>query len=122
MTIKKGKTIALVGQSGSGKSTLANLILRFYDVNSGEILIDGINIKDIKKESLREMMGLVTQESILFNETVRNNITLGGNRSSLEEVEAAAEIANTSLADTSSVKSISFSNLHQSAEASVLNW
>ena len=94
LTIEKGKTIALVGQSGSGKSTLANLILRFYDVNSGEILIDGVNIKDIKKESLREMMGLVTQESILFNETVRNNITLGGNGSTIEEVEAAAEIAN----------------------------
>ena len=94
LNIPKGKTIALVGQSGSGKSTLANLILRFYDVNKGEILIDGVNIKDIKKEALREMMGLVTQESILFNETVRNNITLGAKKSTLEEVVAAAKIAN----------------------------
>jgi subfamily B ATP-binding cassette protein MsbA len=94
LKIPKGKTIALVGQSGSGKSTLANLILRFYDVNKGEILIDGTNIKNIKKEALREMMGLVTQESILFNETVRNNITLGGDNSTMEEVVAAAKIAN----------------------------
>lgn len=77
LTIPKGKKVALVGQSGSGKSTLANLIPRFYDVNEGEILIDGINIKDITKESLRNLMGLVTQESILFHDTVKNNITLG---------------------------------------------
>lgn len=77
LTIPKGKKIALVGQSGSGKSTLANLIPRFYEVNEGEILIDGINIKNITKESLRNLMGLVTQESILFHETVKNNITLG---------------------------------------------
>jgi len=94
LKVPKGKTIALVGQSGSGKSTLANLILRFYDVNKGEILIDDVNIKDIKKESLREMMGLVTQESILFNDTVKNNIKLGGNKATLEEVIAAAKIAN----------------------------
>lgn len=94
LKVPKGKTIALVGQSGSGKSTLANLILRFYDVNKGEILIDGINIKDIKKEALRAMMGLVTQESILFNDTVKNNITLGGDQATLEEVTAAAKIAN----------------------------
>ncbi len=94
LNIPKGKTVALVGQSGSGKSTLANLILRFYDVNSGEILIDGVNIKDIKKESLREMMGLVTQESILFNGSVKNNITLGGNQATIEEVIAASKIAN----------------------------
>jgi len=94
LNIPKGKTIALVGQSGSGKSTLANLILRFYDVNKGEILIDGVNIKDIKKESLREMMGLVTQESILFNETVSNNITLGTDQATSEKVVAAAKIAN----------------------------
>jgi subfamily B ATP-binding cassette protein MsbA len=77
LTISKGKKVALVGQSGSGKSTLANLIPRFYDVNQGEILIDGINIKDITKESLRNLMGLVTQESILFHDSVKNNITLG---------------------------------------------
>ncbi|MEN8186257.1 MAG: ABC transporter ATP-binding protein [Bacteroidota bacterium] len=94
LTVPKGKTVALVGQSGSGKSTLANLIPRFYDVNQGEIRIDDINIKDIKKESLRDLMGLVTQESILFHDTVRNNITLGVDNVTDEEVIAAAKIAN----------------------------
>jgi len=94
LKVPKGKTIALVGQSGSGKSTLANLIPRFYDVNKGEILIDNINIKDIKKESLRDLMGLVTQESILFHDTVRNNITLGVDNATDEEIIAAAKIAN----------------------------
>ncbi|MCL4171372.1 UNVERIFIED_CONTAM: hypothetical protein GTU68_037092, partial [Idotea baltica] len=77
LTIKKGETVALVGQSGSGKSTLANLITRFYDVNKGDILIDDINIKDITKKSLRDLMGIVTQDSILFNDSVKNNIKLG---------------------------------------------
>ena len=94
LKVPKGKTIALVGQSGSGKSTLANLIPRFYDVNKGEILIDNINIKDIKKESLRDLMGLVTQESILFHDTVRNNITLGVDNATDEEIIEAAKIAN----------------------------
>jgi len=94
LKVPKGKTIALVGQSGSGKSTLANLIPRFYDVNKGEILIDNINIKDIKKESLRDLMGLVTQESILFHDTVRNNITLGVENATDEEIIEAAKIAN----------------------------
>ena len=94
LTIPKGKTVALVGQSGSGKSTLANLIPRFYDVNKGEILIDGINIRDIKKKSLRELMGLVTQESILFHDTVKNNLKLGVQHASDEEVIHAAKIAN----------------------------
>ena len=94
LTIPKGKTVALVGQSGSGKSTLANLIPRFYDVNKGKILIDNINIKDIKKESLRGLMGLVTQESILFHDTVRNNITLGVENATDDDVIAAAKIAN----------------------------
>jgi subfamily B ATP-binding cassette protein MsbA len=69
--------VALVGQSGSGKSTIANLVTRFYDVNKGEIKIDGINIKDLTKKSLRNLMGLVTQDSILFNDTIKNNISLG---------------------------------------------
>ena len=73
LTINKGDTVALVGQSGSGKSTLANLITRFYDVSEGSISIDGIDIKDITKKSLRDLMGIVTQESILFNDTVQNN-------------------------------------------------
>ena len=94
LTIPKGKSVALVGQSGSGKSTLANLIPRFYDVNKGEILIDGINIKKIKKKSLRELMGLVTQESILFHDTVKNNLKLGVHQASDEKVIEAAKIAN----------------------------
>ena len=94
LNIKKGQAVALVGHSGSGKSTLANLLLRFYDVDKGEILIDGVNIKDIKKESLRQLMGLVTQESILFHDTVKNNITLGTDAATNEEVMEAADIAN----------------------------
>ncbi|GGH02107.1 antibiotic ABC transporter ATP-binding protein [Polaribacter pacificus] len=94
LTIPKGKTVALVGQSGSGKSTLANLITRFYDVNEGAIYIDGINIKDISKNSLRKMMGIVTQDSILFNDSVSNNIALGTEESSEEAIIEAAKIAN----------------------------
>ena len=94
LTIPKGKTVALVGQSGSGKSTLANLITRFYDVNEGAIYIDGINIKDISKDSLRKLMGIVTQDSILFNDTVANNIALGTENTTEEAVIDAAKIAN----------------------------
>lgn len=94
LTIKKGQTVALVGQSGSGKSTLANLITRFYDVNKGDILVDGISIKDVTKKSLRGLMGIVTQESILFNDSVENNIKLGSENASETEVIEAAEIAN----------------------------
>ena len=94
LTIKKGETVALVGQSGSGKSTLANLITRFYDVNKGDILIDGINIKDITKKSLRDLMGIVTQESILFNDTVENNIKLGTENATENQINEAADIAN----------------------------
>lgn len=94
LTIPKGKTVALVGQSGSGKSTLANLITRFYDVNEGEISIDGTNIKDISKHSLRGLMGIVTQDSILFNDTVTNNIKLGSENSSEIKIKEASEIAN----------------------------
>jgi len=94
LTIKKGETVALVGQSGSGKSTLANLITRFYDVNKGDILIDCINIKDITKKSLRDLMGIVTQESILFNDTVENNIKLGTENATENQINEAADIAN----------------------------
>lgn len=94
LSIHKGETVALVGQSGSGKSTLANLITRFYDVNKGSIAIDGIDIKDITKKSLRDLMGIVTQESILFNDTVENNIKLGTENATEEAVLEASEIAN----------------------------
>ena len=94
LKINKGKNVALVGQSGSGKSTLANLITRFYDVDKGEILIDGINIKDIRKKSLRGLMGIVTQDSILFNDTVANNIALGVNKATENQIIEAAKIAN----------------------------
>lgn len=94
LDVKKGHTIALVGQSGSGKSTIANLVTRFYDVNEGEILIDGSNIKNIKKKSLRSLMGLVTQDSILFNDSVKKNIGLGKENASDEEIIEAAKIAN----------------------------
>ncbi len=94
LEIKKGQTVALVGQSGSGKSTLANLITRFYDVNEGVIKIDGIDIKDFSQKSLRSLMGIVTQDSILFHDTVKNNISLGVESATDEEVIAAAKIAN----------------------------
>jgi len=94
LTIEKGKTVALVGQSGSGKSTLANLITRFYDVNEGAIKIDGVNIKDITQKSLRSLMGIVTQDSILFNDTVKNNISLGVNNPSDAAILEASKIAN----------------------------
>lgn len=94
LKVDKGETVALVGQSGSGKSTVANLVTRFYDVNQGEIKIDGINIKDISKKSLRNLLGLVTQDSILFNDTVANNISLGKQTASQEEIIEAAKIAN----------------------------
>jgi subfamily B ATP-binding cassette protein MsbA len=94
LTIKKGQTVALVGQSGSGKSTLANLITRFYDVNKGEVLIDGENIKDITKKSLRDLMGIVSQDSILFNDTIANNIKLGAQNATDTAILEAAKIAN----------------------------
>ncbi|WP_313096710.1 ABC transporter ATP-binding protein [Empedobacter sp.] len=94
LTINKGETVAFVGQSGSGKSTLANLITRFWDVKSGQILIDGIDIKHIKLNDYRLLFGLVTQDSILFNDTIFNNISLGDKSPNLEKVEYAAQIAN----------------------------
>lgn len=94
LTIKKGETVALVGHSGSGKSTLANLITRFYDVSEGEVLIDGVNVRDIKLKEYRQLFGLVTQDSILFNDSVFNNIALGDENPSMEKVRHAAKIAN----------------------------
>jgi subfamily B ATP-binding cassette protein MsbA len=94
ITVEKGKTIALVGQSGSGKSTISNLVTRFYDVNKGSITIDGQDIRDLTKHSLRELMGLVTQDSILFNDSVKNNILLGKENASDEEVIESLKIAN----------------------------
>lgn len=92
--IPKGKTIALVGQSGSGKSTIANLITRFYDIEEGSIAIDGTDIKQITKHSLHDLMGVVSQESILFNDTVANNIKLGKPDATEDEILEAAKIAN----------------------------
>ena len=94
LTIPKGKTIALVGQSGSGKSTMVDLIPRYYDVQEGEVLIDGVNVKDLGIHSLRQLIGNVNQEAILFNDTFFNNITFGVAGATQEEVEQAARIAN----------------------------
>ena len=94
LTIERGTTVALVGNSGGGKSTLADLLPRFHDVWSGEILIDGINVKNIELESLRGLFGIVTQESILFNDTIFNNIAFGNPHATLAQVEQAARIAN----------------------------
>lgn len=94
LEIKKGQTVALVGQSGSGKSTIANLLTRFYDVNEGSIKIDDINIKDMSLHSLRSLMGLVTQDSILFNDTIKANISLGKLDATDEEIIEALKIAN----------------------------
>jgi len=94
LKIKKGQTVALVGQSGSGKSTIANLLTRFYDVTDGTISIDGINIKDMNLQSLRGLMGLVTQDSILFNDTIKANIALGKLDATDDEIIEALKIAN----------------------------
>jgi len=94
LVIPKGQTIALVGQSGSGKSTLVDLIPRYHDILSGEILIDGVNIKEMKIQSLRSIIGNVNQEAILFNDTVFNNIAFGVENATMEQVEQAAKIAN----------------------------
>lgn len=94
LTIQKGKTIALVGSSGAGKSTLADLVPRFHDVSGGELLIDGVNIKDYSLTSLRDQIGIVTQEPILFNDTIASNIALSNPNATLEEIQEAARIAN----------------------------
>jgi subfamily B ATP-binding cassette protein MsbA len=94
LDIPKGKSVALVGQSGSGKSTIANLLTRFYDVNKGNISIDDVNIKHLSKKSLRSFLGLVNQDSILFNDTVANNLKVGKEDATEEEIIAALKIAN----------------------------
>ncbi|WP_405569977.1 ABC transporter ATP-binding protein [Winogradskyella sp. Asnod2-B02-A] len=94
LNVPKGKTVALVGQSGSGKSTIANLVTRFYDVNEGTISIDGEDIKGLTKHSLRSLMGLVTQDSILFNDSIKNNLLLGKEKATDEAIIDALKIAN----------------------------
>lgn len=94
LEVKKGQTVALVGQSGSGKSTIANLLTRFYDVNEGTISIDNVDIKDMNLQSLRGLMGLVTQDSILFNDTIKANISLGKLDATDDEIIEALKIAN----------------------------
>ncbi len=94
LKIEKGKTVALVGQSGSGKSTMVDLVPRYYDVEQGEITIDGVNVKDMKVKSLRALIGNVNQEAILFNDTFYNNITFGVENATMEQVVEAAKIAN----------------------------
>ncbi len=94
LKIPKGKTVALVGASGAGKSTMADLIPRFHDVSSGEILIDGVNVKDVRIDDLRRLMGVVSQDPILFNETIAANIALGTGGATRERVEEAAHIAH----------------------------
>jgi subfamily B ATP-binding cassette protein MsbA len=94
LVIPKGKTIALVGQSGSGKSTMVDLIPRYYDVQEGEVLIDGINVKELGIHDLRQLIGNVNQEAILFNDSFRNNISFGVDNATQEQIEEAAKIAN----------------------------
>lgn len=94
LKIEKGKTVALVGSSGAGKSTLADLIPRFHDVSTGELLIDGVNIRDYSLRSVRDKISIVTQEPILFNDTIERNIRLGKQDATEEEIQAAARVAN----------------------------
>jgi subfamily B ATP-binding cassette protein MsbA len=94
LKVPKGQTVALVGQSGSGKSTIANLITRFYDVNKGSIDIDNLNIKKITQNSLRKLLGLVTQDSILFNDTVKGNLLVAKQNASDQEIIEALKVAN----------------------------
>ncbi|MCB9224358.1 MAG: ABC transporter ATP-binding protein [Crocinitomicaceae bacterium] len=93
-TIKKGQSVALVGESGSGKSTISDLIPRFHDVKSGAVKIDGIDVRDMSKRDVRKLIAMVTQESILFNDSISNNIAFGNPSASQEEIEAAAKVAN----------------------------
>jgi len=93
-TIRKGETVALVGPSGGGKSTLSDLIPRFYDVQGGEILIDGVDLRRYRIDSLRAHMGVVSQDTILFNDTIENNLRLGKQEATEEEIRTAAKVAN----------------------------
>ena len=94
MTIQKGEMVALVGSSGAGKTTLVDLIPRFYDVSSGAITIDGTDVRDMSLDSLRSLMGIVNQDSILFNDTVGNNISYGLQKSDFELIKQSAKAAN----------------------------
>ncbi|MBR4297069.1 MAG: ATP-binding cassette domain-containing protein, partial [Bacteroidaceae bacterium] len=94
LTVKRGQTIALVGQSGSGKSTLVDLLPRYHDVTEGEILVDGVNVKSMRLSDLRKLIGNVNQEAILFNDSFFNNIAFGVENATLEQVQEAAKIAN----------------------------
>jgi len=94
LEIKKGQTVALVGPSGSGKTTLANLLNRFYDIDKGRLTLDGTPINLVKKKSLYQLTGIVTQDSILFNDSIKNNIALGNPNASLYQIKEAAKIAN----------------------------
>ena len=94
LTINKGSLVAVVGETGSGKTTIANLIARFYDVNKGSVTIDGINVQDFSIKSLRKNIGIVTQDPILFNDTIAANIAYGTPDATAEEIEAAAIKAN----------------------------
>lgn len=94
LTIEKGKIVALVGASGAGKSTIADLLPRFYDVTEGAILIDGVDIRDLKVKDLRSLMGIVTQEAVLFNDTIYNNIVFGLENIDYQQVIMAAKAAN----------------------------
>jgi subfamily B ATP-binding cassette protein MsbA len=94
LTIKKGETVAIVGQSGSGKTTIANLLSRFYDVQKGYISIDGLELPNLKKKSLHDMIGVVTQDSILFNDSIYKNLILGKKEATRDEVKQAAKAAN----------------------------
>jgi subfamily B ATP-binding cassette protein MsbA len=94
LTIKKGKCIALVGESGSGKSTLADLISRFYDPTGGQVLIDGIDIRDIKLTSVRSLIAFVSQEAVLFNDSIFSNVAFGAKEAKPEQVKEAAMVAN----------------------------
>ena len=93
-TLGKGKLVAVVGETGSGKTTIANLIARFYDVNSGKVTIDGVDVRDMKISSLRDLIGIVTQEALLFNDTISYNIAYGKPDATKDEIEKAARLAN----------------------------
>src|SRR5690606_21976061 len=94
IAVLKGKTVALVGPSGGGKSTLVDLIPRFMDVTGGAILVDGVDVRELQQESLRKLIGTVNQETVLFNDTIFNNIAFAQPNATMEEVERAARIAN----------------------------